>query len=169
MKAIYGLKEMKFAGKVIGWVDEQGLQPAGTAPTQVDVYSAQVKDGPVATITSNPGKKAFTCTLIDLSAENLAATIGGTKDANGSWEPPEKWEVAGVMDIECDSGETIRFFKAKVTGNDFANGINSQGVLGLGLNIELLKDENGKSLKIFAAGIDPETGEPPVVNPPAGE
>ena len=169
MKAIYGLNEIKFAGKVIGWVDEQGLQPAGTAATQVDIYAAQVKDGPVATITSNPGKKAFTCTLIDLSAENLVDAIGGTKDANGNWDPPEKWEATGVMDIKCDSGQTIRFFKAKVTGSDFANGINSQGVLGLGLSIELLKDEKGKSLKIFAAGIDPETGNPVVVNPPAGE
>lgn len=164
MKAMYGLGQVKFSGKILGWIDEQGLQPAGTAPTQVDVYAAQVKDGPVATITSNPGKKAFTCNLIDLSAENLVSAIGGTKDANGNWEPPEKWENTGVMDISCDSGETIRFFNAKVTGNDFANGINSQGVLALALNIELLKDEDGKRLKIFAKGIDPETGAP-VVNP----
>lgn len=164
MKAMYGLGQVKFSGKILGWIDEQGLQPAGTAPTQVDVYAAQVKDGPVATITSNPGKKAFTCNLIDLSAENLVSAIGGTKDANGNWEPPEKWENTGVMDISCDSGETIRFSNAKVTGNDFANGINSQGVLALALNIELLKDEDGKRLKIFAKGIDPETGAP-VVNP----
>lgn len=164
MNAIYGLNQVKFDGKVIGWIDEQGLQPAGTAPTQVDVYAAQVKDGPIATITSNPGKKAFTCNLIDLSTENLVNTIGGTKDANGNWEPPEKWEKTAPMDISCNSGETIRFFNAKVTGNDFANGINSQGVLALGLNIELLKDDKGKSLKIFVKGIDPETGAP-AVNP----
>ncbi|WP_303208678.1 hypothetical protein [Bacteroides oleiciplenus] len=164
MNAIYGLNQVKFDGKEIGWIDEQGLQPAGTAPTQVDVYAAQVKDGPIATITSNPGKKAFTCNLIDLSTENLVNIIGGTKDANGNWEPPEKWEKTAPMDISCDSGETIRFFNAKVTGNDFANGINSQGVLALGLNIELLKDDKGKSLKIFAKGIDPETGNP-TVNP----
>lgn len=163
-KAIYGLNQVKFDGKIIGWIDEQGLQPAGSAPTQVDVYSAQVKDGPVATITSNPGKKAFTCNMIDFEAENLVNAIGGTKDANGNWEPPEKWEKTGVMDISCDSGHTIRFYNAKVTGNDFANGINSQGVLAIGLNIELLKDTNGKRLKIFDAGIDPETGSP-AVNP----
>nr|DAH07224.1 MAG TPA: hypothetical protein [Caudoviricetes sp.] len=164
MKAIYGLAQAKFDNKVIGWIDEQGLQPAGTAPTQLDVYAAQVKDGPVVTITSNPGKKAFTCNLIDLSTENLVSVIGGTKDVNGNWEPPEKWEKTGVMDILCDSGETIRFFNAKVTGNDFANGINSQGVLALALNIELLRNEDGKSLKIFAKGINPETGAP-AVNP----
>lgn len=162
MKAIYGLNQVKFDGEIIGWIDEQGLQPAGTAPTQVDVYAAQVKDGPIATITSNPGKKAFTCNLIDMSADSLVNTIGGTKDADGNWEPPEKWEKTAAMDISCDSGETIRFFNAKVTGNDFANGINSQGVLALTLNIELLKNEAGKSLKIFGKGIDPDTGKPVV-------
>ena len=68
------------------------------------------------------------------------------------------------MDIICDSGQTIRLFNAKVTGNDFSGGVNSQGVLALALNVEALKDENGKRLKIFAKGIDPETGNP-AVNP----
>lgn len=165
-KLIYGMALVKFCGEEIGWFDEQGLTPAGTAATQVDIYSAQVKDGPVGTITSNPGKKAFTGNLIDMSAENLVKVIGGTKDDSGNWEPPTKWEKSGVMDIECDSGHTIRLYKAKVTGNDFSGGVNSQGVLALALNIEVEKDENGKRLKIFDPGIDPETGKP-VVNPEA--
>lgn len=153
---------VKFCGEEIGWFDDQGLTPAGTAPSQVDVYSAQVKDGPVLTITSNPGKKAFTGNLIDLSAENLVNTIGGTKDEGGNWEPPLKWEKTGVMDILCDSGHTIRLYNAKVTGNDFSGGINSQGVLALTLNIEVMKDATGKFKKIFAKGIDPDTGKPVV-------
>lgn len=157
---IYGMSRVKFGGQVIGWFDEQGLTPSGSAATQLDIFSAQVKDGPVGTITSNPGKKAFTGTLIDMSADNLVKVIGGTKDANGSWEPPERWEKTDVMDIECDSGHTIRLYKAKVTGNDFSGGISSQGVLGLALNVEIMKSDNGKYQKIFAPGIDPETGEP---------
>ena len=51
-------------------------------------------------------------------------------------------------------------YKAKVTGNDFGGGVNSQGVLSVQLNIEVMKDENGKRMKIFAPGIDPETGKP---------
>lgn len=159
-KLIYGMSLVKFCGEEIGWFDDQGLTPAGTAATQVDVYSAQVKDGPVATITSNPGKKAFTGNLIDMSAENLVNTIGGTKDEGGSWEPPVKWEKTGVMDIVCDSGHTIRLYNAKVSGNDFSGGINSQGVLALTLNIEVMKDATGKSQKIFAPGVDPDTGKP---------
>lgn len=159
-KLIFGMSQVKFCGVEIGWFDEQGVTPAGTAATQVDIYAAQVKDGPVGTITSNPGKKAFTGNLIDMSSENLAKVIGGTKDDQGNWEPPEKWEKTGVMDIVCDSGHTIRLYNAKVTGNDFGGGVNSQGVLSIQLNIEVMKDEDGKRIKIFAPGIDPETGQP---------
>ena len=135
-KLIFGMSQVKFCGLEIGWFDEQGVTPAGTAATQVDIYAAQVK------------------------AENLVNTIGGSKDDQGNWEPPEKWEKTGVMDIVCDSGHTIRLYKAKVTGNDFGGGVNSQGVLSVQLNIEVMKDENGKRMKIFAPGIDPETGKP---------
>ena len=162
-KLIYGMARVKFDGVEIGWFDEQGLTPAGSAPTQVDVYAAQVKDGPVATITSNPGKKAFTGNLIDLSPENLVKVIGGTKDDKGNWEPPEQWEKTGVMDIICDSGQTIRLFNAKVTGNDFSGGVNSQGVLALALNVEALKDEYGNLLIIYAYGSDPESGIPALI------
>ena len=49
-------------------------------------------------------------------------------------------------------------YNAKVTGSDFANGINSSNLLGLALTIELLKDADGKRMKLFAEGIDPDTG-----------
>ena len=45
-----------------------------------------------------------------------------------------------------------------MTGSDFTNGINSSNVLGLSLNIELLKNSEGKRMKLFAKGIDPDTG-----------
>ena len=155
---IYGLAHLKFKEKEIGLISEEGLQPAGSAPSTTDIFAAQVKDGPVMTLTTNPGKKAFSCTLIELNADSLVNTIGGTKDANNNREPPEKWEATGVMDVVADSGETLRFYNAKVTGSDFANGINSSNVLGLSLNIELLKDADGKRMKLFAKGVDPDTG-----------
>ena len=85
---IYGLAHLKFKGKEIGLISEEGLQPAGSAPSTTDIYAAQVKDGPVMTLTTNPGKKAFTCTLIELNAESLVNTIGGTKDARTTGSPP---------------------------------------------------------------------------------
>ena len=55
-----------------------------------------------------------------------------------------------------------RLYNAKVTGNDYSGGVNSQGVLALALNVEVMKDKDGKRQKIFAPGIDPETGNPVV-------
>lgn len=160
MDIIYGIAKVTFCSKVIGYLDESGLTPAGSAPSYQDIYASQVKDGPVITLTTNPGKKAFSCNLIQMAAENLVDVIGGTKDASGGWEPPEKWEKIGVMDIKCDSGHTIRLYNAKVTGGDFANGLSSSNVLGLALNIEMLKDASGKRMKIYNAGTEPEAIQP---------
>ena len=76
---IYGVAEVKFKEKVIGYIDEQGMQPAGNAPSFMDVHAAQVQDGPVDSIMTNPGSDAFTFNLIQLKAENLVDVIGGTK------------------------------------------------------------------------------------------
>ena len=51
---------------------------------------------------------------------------------------------------------------AQVGGYVCGVGVNSQGVLSIQLNIEVMKDEDGKRMKIFAPGIDPETGQPAV-------
>ena len=38
-KLIFGMSQVKFCGLEIGWFDEQGVTPAGTAATQVDILS----------------------------------------------------------------------------------------------------------------------------------
>lgn len=68
---IYGTAEVKFKAtegtdKTIGWLDENGMQPAGNAPSFMDVFAAQVTDGPVDSILQNPGSDAFTMNLIQL-------------------------------------------------------------------------------------------------------
>ncbi len=154
---IYGLAHLKFKEKEIGLISEEGLQPAGSAPSTTDIYAAQVKDGPVMTLTTNPGKKAFTCTPDRVERREPGEHHRRHEGRQEQLGAPENWEATGVMDVVADSGETLRFYNAKVTGSDFAN-INSSNVLGLSLNIELLKDAEGKRMKLFAKGIDPDTG-----------
>ncbi len=134
---IYGLNSLSVGEKEIGMIDENGLQPAGSAATMQEIYAAQVKDGPVKSIVSKPAKRAFKCNIIQLKADNLIDVVGGSKDATtGAWTPPEDWSVEGVVTIKCDSGHTIKINNAKITADDFANGINSQNVLALALNID---------------------------------
>ena len=66
---MYGVAAVKFKTpegeeKTLGWLDENGMQPAGNAPTFMDVNAAQVTDGPVDSIMTNPGSDAFTMNLI---------------------------------------------------------------------------------------------------------
>lgn len=159
MNIVYGLSAVKFAGKEIGYIDNNGIQPAGTAPTRTPIYAAQKKDGPIINLMSSPGATAFNITLVDLNAEGLVATIGGEKDTSGNYTPPKNAEKSGVMDFEADSGHTIRLFNARVSLNDFANGLNSSNLLGLQLHIEVEADESGKTWKMFAPGINPATGQ----------
>ncbi len=162
MDFVYGLSSVKFCGKEIGLLDQNGVQPAGTAPTRTPIYSAQKKNGPVVTLTSSPGQLAFNMSLIELKPDALVDTIGGEKDANGNYTPPKKAEKSGPMDIVADSGHTIRLYNARVSLNDFVNGFNPSNVLGLQLHVEVEPDADEKTWKQFAPGIDPATGNPTV-------
>ena len=90
---MYGVAQVKFkpaAGgedKTLGWLDENGMQPAGNAPSFMDVYAAQVTDGPVDSIMTNPGSDAFTMNLIRLKAQDMVDVFGGKAEADGAQLP----------------------------------------------------------------------------------
>ena len=52
------------------------MQPAGNAPTFMDVNAAQITDGPVDSIMTNPGSDAFTMNLIQLKAQSMVDVYG---------------------------------------------------------------------------------------------
>lgn len=140
---IYGVAEVKFKEKVIGYIDDQGMQPAGNAPSFLDVYSAQLLDGPVESIMTNPGSDAFTFNLFELKAESLVAAIGGTKGADDSWTPPATMMVTGPMDIKTHSGHTFSIPNARVSKNGFQNGLNMSAVFAMGFRVDMLKPADG--------------------------
>lgn len=141
---IYGVAEVKFKEKVIGYIDEQGMQPAGNAPSFMDVHVAQVQDGPVDSIMTNPGSDAFTFNLIQLKAENLVDVIGGTKGAaDDSWTPPAVMMGTGPMDIKTHSGHTFTIPNARVSKNGLQNGLNMSNVLAFGFRVDMMKPATG--------------------------
>lgn len=151
---IYGLAKVEFGGKVIGWIDENGLQPAGSAPSFLPVKAAQVLSGAVKTIVTDPGETAFTFNLIQLKAQNLVDTIGGTAGVeDGSWTPPEVMVKEGLMNITTHSGHTLHMPKARVSNNGYQNGLNMQNVLALSLRVDPQFDEALKAThQWFAPG-----------------
>lgn len=140
---IYGLAKVTFGGKTIGWIDENGLQPAGSAPSFLPIKAAQVLSGAVKTIVTDPGETAFTFNLIQLKAENLVDVIGGEKGPDDdSWSPPEVMVKEGVMSITTHSGHTLYMPKARVSNNGYQNGLNMQNVLALSLRVDPQFDES---------------------------
>lgn len=163
---IYGVAEVKFKEsqgeeKTLGWLDENGMQPAGNAPQFLDVYAAQVTDGPVDSIQTNPGSDAFTINLIQLSAKNMSEVFGGKAEADGAYTPPANFVKTGVLTIKMHSGHNFRVFNARLSRNGWQNGMNMSNVLGFGIRVDMLKPTDGKERRwrIYPPGVVPDTSD----------
>lgn len=163
---MYGVAAVKFktsegGEKTLGWLDENGMQPAGNAPTFMDVMAAQVTDGPVDSIMTNPGSDAFTMNLIRLKAEDMVAVFGGIAEADGSYTPPSKMVANGMLTISMHSGHNFRVFNSRLSRNGWQNGINMQNVLAMGIRVDMLKPADGKERRwrIYPPGVVPDTSD----------
>lgn len=163
---MYGVAAVKFktsegGEKTLGWLDENGMQPAGNAPTFMDVNAAQVTDGPVDSIMTNPGSDAFTMNLIKLDAQSMVDVFGGKKEADGSYTPPTKMVANGVLTITMHSGHSFRVFNSRLSRNGWQNGINMQNVLAMGIRVDMLKPTDGKErrYRIYPPGLEPNTAD----------
>lgn len=163
---MYGVAEVKFKEsqgeeKTLGWLDENGMQPAGNAPQFLDVYAAQVTDGPVDSIQTNPGSDAFTMNLIQLSARNMSEVFGGKAEADGAYTPPANFVKTGVLTIKMHSGHNFRVFNARLSRNGWQNGMNMSNVLGFGIRVDMLKPTDGKERRwrSYPPGVEPDTSD----------
>ena len=165
---MYGIASILFKkegesgeAKTLGWIDENGMQPAGSEPQFLDIYAAQVLDGPVESIMQNPGSDAFTLTLIKLVAQSFVDLFGGKKETSGSYTPPDTFVAKGVLTIKMHSGHSFRIFNARLSKTTFQNGMNMQNVLGFGIRVDMLKPaEEGKPRwRIYPEGTDPDTDD----------
>lgn len=163
---IYGTAEVKFkpadgSEETIGWLDENGMQPAGNAPSFMDVYAAQVTDGAVDSILNNPGSDAFTMNLIQITAENMKKIFGGKAEADGSYTPPSNFMATGVLTIKTHSGHSFRVFNARLSRNGWQNGLNMQNVFAFGIRVDMLKPADGKERRwrFYPPGVVPDTAD----------
>lgn len=163
---MYGVAAVKFKPasgeeKTLGWLDENGMQPAGNAPTFMEVYAAQVTDGPVDSIMTNPGSDAFTMNLIKLDAQSMVDVFGGKKETDDSYTPPTSFVATGVLTISMHSGHSFRVFNARLSRNGWQNGINMQNVLAFGIRVDMLKPTDGKDrrFRIYPPCVEPDTAD----------
>lgn len=163
---MYGVAAVKFKPasgeeKTLGWLDQNGMQPAGSAPTFLEVFAAQVMDGAVDSIMTNPGSDAFTMNLIKLDAQSMVDVFGGKKETDGSYTPPTSFVATGVLTISMHSGHSFRVFNARLSRNGWQNGMNMQNVLAFGIRVDMLKPTDGKDrrFRIYPPGVVPDTSD----------
>lgn len=165
---MYGTAEVKFKEsgsasqeKTLGWLDENGMQAAGNPPQFMDVFAAQVLDGPVDSIETNPGSEAFTMNLIQLKADNLVTVFGGKAETDGAYTPPARFLKTGVLTIKMHSGHSFRVFNARLSRNGLQNGLNMQNVLGFGIRVDMLPPTDGKDRRwrSYPPKVDPDESD----------
>lgn len=163
---MYGVAAVKFKPasgeeKTLGWLDQNGMQPAGSAPTFLEVFAAQVMDGAVDSIMTNPGSDAFMMNLIKLDAQSMVDVFGGKKETDGSYTPPTSFVATGVLTISMHSGHSFRVFNARLSRNGWQNGMNMQNVLAFGIRVDMLKPTDGKDrrFRIYPPGVVPDTSD----------
>lgn len=163
---MYGVAAVKFKPssaeeKTLGWLDQNGMQPAGSAPTFLEVFAAQVMDGAVDSIMTNPGSDAFTMNLIKLDAQSMVDVFGGKKETDDSYTPPTSFVATGVLTISMHSGHSFRVFNARLSRNGWQNGMNMQNVLAFGIRVDMLKPTDGKDrrFRIYPPGVEPDTSD----------
>ena len=163
---MYGVAAVKFKPssgeeKTLGWIDQNGMQPSGSAPTFLEVFAAQVMDGAVDSIMTNPGSDAFTMNLIKLDAQSMVDVFGGKKETDGSYTPPTSFVATGVLTISMHSGHSFRVFNARLSRNGWQNGMNMQNVLAFGIRVDMLKPTDGKDrrFRIYPPGVVPDTSD----------
>lgn len=104
---VHGLKQLKFGGKVVGYISEDGLDWGGDDPTTVDVFAAQVPASPVVQLIDNPGTDVLKFDLIQLNAQNIADVAGGTVQGTTWKAPAVKKPKEGAFEVLTHSGHKI--------------------------------------------------------------
>ena len=62
--------------------------------------------------------------------------------------------------FKAHSGHSLRIFKARVSKSQFQNGLNMSNVLGIGINVQMLKDaDKERRFRIYPPGVEPDTSD----------
>ncbi len=121
-KFMYGIGEVRFGEKVIGYIEKGSWDWGGTKPEMTDVEAEQVPAAPVLTLMQKNGTISPTFNLIQLDYENLHLALGGTLEGTAGsytgWKAPTNLVVLrDKCEIDLVSGQTVRMANATLTAN----------------------------------------------------
>lgn len=121
-KFMYGIGEVRFGEKKIGYIEKGSWDWGGTKGESVDVEAEQVPTAPVLTLMTKNGTIKPTFNLIQLDYENLQLALGGTLVGDAGtytgWKAPTKLvELRGSCEIDLVSGQTVTMPNATLMAN----------------------------------------------------
>lgn len=134
------LDAVYFAGFRLGNLSEEGLDWGGEKAQKMNIYSAQVRTGPVKVLLTRGGTNILTGKMIELVPDNCVALMGGSKneETNGWDAPAHPVAVEGSMRILCGTGQTIDIKRASLTPADMRGGLGGDKTLGFEFEFEML-------------------------------
>lgn len=134
------LAKVKFGGKVLGLISEQGVDWGGEEPQYLEIVAAQTRSV-VKKVLKKAGTEEMKFKLIELKVANLVDVLGGTAEAGGSkWKAPVNPVLKeGVLEIETVTGQVITADKATL-GGKFGGTIGSDDPLGVNLTLTIIND-----------------------------
>lgn len=146
---MYGLDELKFNGKSLGYIEEDSFDWGGAKGETTEIRAAQKKGYPIFIIPKSNGKIAPTFDLIQFNYENMAEVLGGEvkTDAQGKaigWEAPSNLvTVTGEVVIDTDSGQRITIPNTMLSSYIGGN-LNLSSVSKIKCELGVMEPEDGK-------------------------
>ena len=135
------LAAIKFKGKPIGLISEDGVDWGGDAPQYAEVVAAQTRSV-VKKLLRRAGTTTLTFRLIELNVQNLVDVVGGTIDQTN----PNKWHAPvtpvlqeGELELETVTGQLIEASKVSLSSN-FTGSIGGDDPLGVEVTVSVLND-----------------------------
>ena len=136
------LAKIKFAGKEIGLISEDGVQWGGDAPEYASVVAAQTRSV-VKKVLKKAGTIEMRFKLIELKVQNLVDTLGGEADATvpGKWNAPAIQVIKeGAIEIETVTGQVITAERASLVGELPTGDLGSDSPMGFDVVVTVLSD-----------------------------
>jgi hypothetical protein len=135
------LAKVKFKGKVIGLISEDGVEWGGNPPEYTEVVAAQTRSV-VKKVLRRAGTIDLSFRLIELKVENLVDVMGGSADTAtpGKWNAPKTPALQeGALEIETVTGQVISAANASLSGN-VAGSIGGDDPLGVDCTASVLNN-----------------------------
>jgi hypothetical protein len=144
---IYGIGEVTFNGKQLGYIEKGSWDWGGTKPESTDIEAEQVPDAPVLVLANKNGSISPTFNLIQLDYENLHLALGGelvgSEGAYTGWKAPTSViQLSGAVVIKFASGQKCTIPNAQLLSN-LSGKLTLTEVSKIECQLKVMKPENG--------------------------